>query len=215
MAKRILSLGILVAMIFTLVACRKPIPENIEIGFGGSYKNIYLYCGAKSDTRIFDVDNVKIDFYLGLEKNWSLEDRNQLGYEYIGVAAYFYGYGNSYWALGENGDGTFADYRNIENIYFIKEFSAEEFFSEQYTAEFIRKGRWPFAKSSTTFNYYETFTVPKEVLNKETYSFYFVIIAIWFSEESNHYVFGYWHDSIEFPYNYINDTQVRIWANKR
>ncbi|MCL2677773.1 MAG: hypothetical protein FWE85_01820, partial [Clostridiales bacterium] len=187
-----------------------------------------FFCGAKSDTVVFDSDSVEIDFYFGHANSVipSLNNPNPTythtpdwpvpeGYERVSIAAYFYRYGYNDSSFGE-----FADYRNIENFYFIKEFDPEEFLTEQYAATYTTSGILGL-KRSTAFNHHETFTIPKEILidrrNEPLYYngadyFHFNLADIWFSEEKGSYLvlLGGSYAGVCFGYQYINDSQVKI-----
>ena len=206
--KKILAFGIALAILFSLVGCKTPKPDKIDIGFGGRDTRRIgdFLCGAKSDILIFDVDNIEIDFYFGFNTDRPIELRSvSEGYERVGIVAYFY---NNNWRAGGAFFGEHLDYRNIEDTYFIKEYSEEEFFTEKYAAKYISKG---LGRGSTTFNYHETFKVPKEIFDIKSYSFYFYVVDIWRTEEGK-YIIGHRlsPNPIQLHYGDIVDGQIKI-----
>lgn len=219
MKKRLLVLVIATFMalsIFGLTGCHSL--DKIEVGFeggrgaAGKYNN--FFCGAKNDTVIFNVDDIKIDFYFGWATmsftsstpDWSVPD----GYERIAIATYFYGYGVN--GLENMAENEFADYHNIEGFYFVKEFPAEEFFTEKYKATYTTSGLFG-RKGNTSFNYYETITVPKEILNKESGRIYFGVFDVLYLAETNLYVFNAkqtLHDDVRLSYENNVNGKVTI-----
>ncbi len=210
--------------VFGLTACNSP--EKIEMGFGGrgvAGKFNNFFCGAKSENVVFDVNEINIDFYFGWA-NIRLSNVNGIsnstpdwteipaGYERVAIAAYFYGYnGIESEQISEN-ENSFIDYRNIENRYFIKEFAPDDFFTDKYKATFTSSGLFG-SNKKTEFNYYESMKIPSDILSCESGSFYFGIIDILFSQEKNHYIFGYqrtlW-DDVRFRYEQKGNGQITI-----
>ena len=179
-------------------------------------KESYVYhgisCAVTSKDFVFDAEDVRLKFYFGpdaskVKDGWPHAGAGFLnGYERIGFAAYYHSYKSEF---QDPVTQTYADYRDIENLYFIKEFSNEEFLSEEYSAT-CNSFLWVY---SILYRHNEIFTVPKEILYKTYGSFCFCVVEIYYSEDSNDYVV--WREStrlggIQISYEYIDENTVRL-----
>ena len=172
-AKRLMA-AVTAAVLATAICtgCSKP---ALEIGFNYELMLASVgQCAVRSDRTEFPAEDVTLDFYFSMGE---IED-NHIYINYIlqGFALYF--------VLAEH---IFTidylepveDYKAIENYYFIKAIEIEEYDPEEYAMEMsFWKGK--------TFKHHESFTVPHELFEeKETGTFFFVIVNLQYSTEQN------------------------------
>ena len=134
-----------------------PPVTSIEGGFSGSSAAMsnLIFCAYKSDTNIFDIDNVTLDFYFGYA---------------------FYNRGVDYFLQTESYP-TFKLGFDTENhdIIFVEEIN-ENLVSEKYGCNLI------FSEDNhriigIEYNHSETLTIPKELFTQESGIIYFQIYA--------------------------------------
>ncbi len=103
-----------------------------------------------------------MDFYFGYEKNYECQpdewtdEWNGKDYKYICNATYFYVNGD----VVKNYIRNFDDYKNIEGFHLNKEYSKEEFLTEDKKATYYRNKYLFLFPGKVEFNYYETLTIP-------------------------------------------------------
>lgn len=148
-----------------------PIEEKgISIGFQYENRKGSLVTAIKSDKKVFDIDDVTLDFYYGGLTN---------GYPQCNsVALYFSSDGASYIRDVD-------DYKNIDNCYFIKEMTIDEYELGPFDIE----QRWGPKKENEKYNLYfhfvETLTIPKEMFSEQTGEVSFFVAHIVLNTDGN------------------------------
>ena len=165
-------LAVILTLVLLTIGTSACLIEPVKIG-------VYL-----KDNTAFDVDSVSLEFAYGVYDsigNYPSWSAGQEGYtELVGYALYFCDgqYYKHYW----NKDafpGPYNDYHDIENRYFVKEFSYNEFNSDQYkVTTFLLSYR---------FNHREVLAFPREIFARESGSFVCYIAEISYSPYSNSY----------------------------
>jgi len=166
--------------------------------------NLGIRYSVKSNITKFNVDNVTLDFYYG-------NDGGHIGKigdytEFVCFALYFCD-GQYSDEISASGIGIyFDDYRNIENHYYIKEISYDEFYSGEYLVTY------PFMWTPK-FNHREAITVPTEAFARESGRFAFQIVAVNrytgnSGNDSGYYAYGLSYVSV--VYTYIDEQTVLL-----
>jgi hypothetical protein len=174
--KSVIAMILLMSFTLKLFSCdfpESPEPTTLEKGF--TYKSSARPCAVKSDIVEFDIDNVVLDLYYG----W-----NSLAYEPSGddfelsaVIICFVDYSQSI----QYDD--LEDYRNVDNLYIMNEYSPDEFYSEAFYAKPKSNGwgsRWEFA-------HHEEIKVPEGVFEGGQSSFWFGVCDVWQNEVNLQY----------------------------
>jgi len=143
--------------------------QGISIGFQYENSQGSLITAIKSDKKVFDIDDVTLDFYYGgFTRDYSHCES---------VALYF---------LSKNKfDTEVDDYKNIDGCYFIKEISREEYDSGPFDIEQRWGPKQKEEKNNIYFHYIDTMTIPKEMFLGQTGMVAFFIAHIALNEEGN------------------------------
>lgn len=143
--------------------------KGINVGFQYENRKGSLITAIKSDKKIFDIDDVTLDFYYGGHTS---------GYSQCNsVALYF----------SSNGlfDFYVDDYKNVEGCYFIKEMTRDEFESEPFDIEIRWSPKHKDKKYEAYFHYVNTWTIPQELFSEQTGRVTFFIAHIALNEEDD------------------------------
>ena len=144
------ALLILLIVVLTATGCQN---AKLKKGFDNQLPLIRI--GVKSETNTFSIDNVTFDLYYGFyDVNESIDDEKRRYGELVYQKMFFAIYIHDSYAKVHRAYN--ADYKSIEEYYFVKEISEEEAFSKEYG--YIDGGRW----KGTEYNHKEMFTIPKE-----------------------------------------------------
>lgn len=146
----------------------------------------------------FDVNNVTLDFYYGCYGHFG-HDGNT---EPICHVLYFCD-GLYSGELNQAGIGIyFDDYHNIDNRYFIKEISCDEFNSDEYSVTY--HFMWV-----PKIKHHEAITVPAEVFARESGKFVFQIAAVnKLKGKDGYYVYGY--PFVYVDYMFIDEQTILL-----
>ena len=145
--------------------------KGISIGFQYENSQGSLITAVKSDKKVFDIDDVTLDFYYGGIASHTY---------YNSVALYFISGRNNYFT-----EVAVADYKDIEGCIFIKEMTIGEFESEPFDIEIRWSPKNKDKKYELYFHYVDTLTVPKEVFSEQTGEFYFILALTRTNKENN------------------------------
>ena len=180
-------LAVILTLVLLTIGTSACLIEPVMIG-------VYL-----KDNTAFDVDNVSLEFAYGVYGSatnpapWSAEYRSYT--KLVGYALYFCDgqYYNHYRNEAEF-PGPYDDYHNIDNQYFVKEFSYNEFNSDQYEITFFL--------GAHRFNHREILNVPREIFARESGSFVCYIAEISYSPDNNNYcAITLAHEVIQYEYS--------------
>lgn len=131
-----------------------PLEYGFEFSSGEDEAIRIFFCAYRSPTNVFDIDNITLDFYYGV-------DYHPYSPEYIQEILYSY----PYFEVAFKSEG--------EEKVIIKTVE-ENFISEKYNCEVVyTEDRMDIKR--VIFNHHETFTIPKEVFTKETGIIYFSV----------------------------------------
>ena len=206
MFKKIITLGILFCVVFSLAGCANDVDKKyngLSIGFNytGSRYHVIM-CATRSEETTFDIDDVTLDFYFGWfasepPLNATAVAPDGLGEEvryalYFTEEELFVGSG-SFWHIG--------DYCDLEGNYFIRKIFPEEFTSETFRASQTKC-------AGKIFNHSESITIPKEMFSKPNGRFWFRIQEVFGSQEKGFY--SELGGNIGIYYEFINDNTVRL-----
>ena len=119
------------------MGCNKKEKSHFEMGFDfkipvDNGQSSFLV-GVKSDKRVFDNNDVTMDFYFGYKQNHKCppdecaDETNGKNYKFICDATYLYVIDD----YVNNKIVKFNDYKNIDGFHLIKEYSKEEFLTEE------------------------------------------------------------------------------------
>ena len=129
-------------------------PKSLESGFYAYYDcggSPAFHCAYKSDKTEFDIDNVTLDFYYGVEYLFTEEDER----ETIDIPSF---------------DLYFTDWKGTKRI-FIRHVE-ENLISEKYRCHIA----WD-EDSKITYNHCETHTIPREMFTGESDFIYFAVFG--------------------------------------
>lgn len=161
-------------MVGSALGCNQ---NEIGVAYGRDGQHLFAY-SVKSKNTKFNVDSVAVDFYYGHHGGFpgQFQDlSNPDNYEFICFALYLFE--GQYWEpefSSYPGENVYADYYDINNRYFIKEISYDEFTSDEYAAKYD-------VLFGSTYNHHETNTVPSGVFVRESGSFVFCVSGVYFS----------------------------------
>ena len=180
-------LAVILTLVLMTIGVSACLMERLQIG-------VYL----KNNTA-FDIDNVSLEFAYGHcadLNNYPSWPGGHYGYtQLVGYALYFCDgqYYNHYRNETEF-PGPYDDYHNIDNQYFVKEFSYNEFNSDQYEITFFL--------GAHRFNHREILNVPREIFARESGSFVCYIAEISYSPDNNNYcAITLAHEVIQYEYS--------------
>lgn len=149
----------------------------------------YFLTAVKSDTRIFDVNDVTLDFYMGHLLN--VTDHGYFSenekYKCISICTYFYIESEIF----QSDYLRFADYKKIEGFHLIKEYSLEEFFTIDKKVK-VERNKFKIFSEKISFNYFETITIPSYLFDQcvnDEIIIYFGIFKIIQNKETGEYIF--------------------------
>jgi hypothetical protein len=198
--KSVIAMILLMSFTLKLFSCdfpESPEPTTLEKGF--TYKSSARPCAVKSDIVEFDIDNVVLDLYYG----WYLSayEPNGGSFELVSVVALFIG--DNYRDSVQYDD--LEDYRNVDNLYIMNEYSPEEFYSEAFYVKPKSNGwgsRWEFA-------HHEEIKVPEGVFEGGQASFWFRVCNIWRNKENSRYSIDR-TASVQLVCEYIEPNKVKL-----
>ena len=216
------SIFLIVILLTCLIGCNKKEESYFEMGFDFKIPEDRGGCpfltGVKSDKRVFDTNDVTMDFYFGYKQNhkcppdeW-IDETNGKDYKFICYATYFYVNGD----VMKNYIDSFDDYKNIEGFHLIKEYSKEEFITEEKKATYHQNDFFSLLPGKIEFNYYETLTIPSYLFDSyedwETEKFiYFGIFEVIQDIETGKYIF--YHNSTGTRFRFYLNLKFEIQEN--
>ena len=163
--RNLVAVIVLLTIVFLLVGCGKK--ESFSMGFGHGVVSTSVKLGVRSNTDVFDVDEVYFDFYYGIfdadrykngenpKEYYTVTDREN---PKIVLALYVCEYEYNGNIISHN---EFEDYKEIDNQYLLKEISDEEAFSEEYS---YRMSTF----RGVIYNHHgENLKLPKELFTKD------------------------------------------------
>ncbi len=161
--KAYLILIMFVIIVTTMMGCVQH--SKYEKGFSYTFAPDSIMLGVRSDTNSFKKDSVIINISysmhdIGYEKKHNADFRSDYmitGYDKIVFGLYICDYEHRFDVLNSF---EVADYKNIDNHYFIKEISEEDAFSDEY-------GRTMSYWSGITYNHSEELIIPADFFTKE------------------------------------------------
>lgn len=204
---RVLLILLIVAM--TVSGCGKK--AAFEKGFGYTSRKSMSMFGARADTDLFPKDNVTFDFCCGIYdigycKKYNTDPKSAFGASEESNLIFAIYLSDS---VNFQIDEECADYKAIDNCYFVKEISEEEAFSEKYG---YTMSYWKgiFLGQGVTYNNCESITVPAELFTEENGVFYLYFVA--FQEPTNEGgTYSRSHKQvISFPYQVIDEGTVKL-----
>ena len=168
---------------------------------------------VKSDTRIFEVNDVTLDFYMGHKKmDLSNIDFDYDQFKFISVATYFYVEEEVF----NKKITTFDDYKNIVGFHLIKEYSLNEFFIEEKKVN-IERNKFKIFSEKINFNYYETITIPSYLFDyceNDEKIIYLGIFIVFQDNITGEYFFDikpfgdYYNFYLKLVFNKTNDNKI-------
>ena len=178
--------------------------------FGYTLTPTEIMVGVKSQTNIFEIDNVSIDLYYGLFDSGYMEKYNQdmrNGYTksvlsdkpilfslYICAGDY---------ELSILNDQTYEEYSEIENHYYLRSLSEKEAFSDEYGYTIDRK-------NGVTYNHCEKIVIPSQFFNKDKGEVVVKIVAFQGPLEAGKEYYTTIVGFVTLDYELTDDGQVKI-----
>ena len=201
-------IAVIVLLMTLLSACEDS--YVINIGHGAHRIGLIpeISIGIRSKTDEFDMDDVTLEFSWG-NKDGIGEgecifiprgEKEVLPEEcpVVCVAVYFCNYD---YVDRLNSIHHYGDYKEIEDVYFVKDFTVKEF-NEECKTDYSYWGR-------TKYDHTETLTIPQEVFENAKGVISFFVTEIMYIPSENAYMI----DSgcgILFEYEFLKDGKVRI-----
>lgn len=181
MYKKLIGLGIALAMLFSLTACVADIDgrhKGFSSGFNYSgFRYSLIMHAVRSDKTEFNIDDVVLDFYCGFFGELPYAYRNDTIRRTVSVVFYLTTSWVGQWIDPQD------DYLNVDNQYFIAEVSAEDFWSESFLAsQTMRHGK--------VFNHIgKSIKIPKEAFSEQWGSLQLYAQVVDYSYEDKLYHF--------------------------
>ena len=213
----VITLIILIGIIRCKIDKLNKPPVTYEDGFDRrlpeDWANSIFLTAVKSDTRIFDVNDITLDFYMGHKKI----DLSNINFDYdqfkfVSVATYFYVEGDVF----NNKITSFSDYKNIVGFHLIKEYSLNEFFIEEKKVN-TERNKFKIFSEKISFNYFETITIPSylfdDCINDEII-IYFGIFMVFQDNITGEYFFDtnpfgdYYSYFLKMYFKKTNDNKI-------
>lgn len=146
--------------------------KGISIGFQYENRKGPLITAIKSDKKVFDIDDVTLDFYYG-----------GLTREFLGCnsVGFYFASGKTNLVFNTHVD----DYKNIDSCYFIKEMTIDDYVSGPFDIEQRWGPKKKDEKDNVYFHFVDTWTIPKEMFTEEFGIFAFFIAHIVLIEDGN------------------------------
>ena len=205
--KKSFLLSLLIIITAFLYGCNL---NSFETGFETTiFSNDGLFVtGAKSEKRLFNIDEVELDFYFGSHSIPMHPDEINSSNELVGICAYFYS------PKYEDNYSSFHDIysKSIEDFYLIKKYEWEDLITKENQVKLKRKSLF---RAEKIYNYHETFKIPSEMFSDEKGVVLFFVAGVWRNSVSEEY---YLNDgdigtgSITFIYyEKINESKIKIY----
>ena len=197
---KVLSVVILFVVVVSIFAgCGH---AKYEMGFSPTHSVKEVRIGVKYNNNKFAKDDVTFDLCYGFyDIKWKEDTTRKSSLFGYGDEIFFVFYImesgfelNTLWRV--------YDYRNIEKLYFIKEFSNEEAQSDEYA--------FSVGKFRIRYNHQEKFTVPQDIFDGEYGHFDLMMCSFIKNPEQEteyNYVGG---DYITFHYYFIDDNVLQL-----
>lgn len=194
---------ILSCLIFIFVGCVKE-EEGFKSNFfryvmgdNTKFSGGAIVCDVISSKRMFNIDQVTMDFYYGYQLDYTyghcereyvyIEEGSNLifeegtmtaektyhTYNFQCIALYFRKMLSNHESFP---DSLFENYQEIENFFFIKELTYDDFFQEEEYGVSAKKLLY---HTKLTYVHYETFTVPSELFSEERGRFAFCVLPVY------------------------------------
>ena len=168
--------------------------DGLSIGFNHEYDTLGIICAVRSNQTEFNIDNVTLDCYYGWYTYSPMHFYKDGIYDPVCIALY---YG------GINMHDVFDDYKNIENMHFLKEISIEEFSTEAFNMKMTKQ-------EGKTFEQSDSFTIPKELFVKPGGGVSLVVVNIgWNPNENVYFTRGFGFCAIQ--YDFIDEETVSLY----
>lgn len=199
--------AVIILLIISLTSCASSYAIDKGHGSpGGLLPEFFI--GIRSKTDVFDIDNVTLEFSWGKEDgieegDCTFIDKGEKGElpeecPVVCVAVYFYNYkyGNSLGSLHH-----YDDYKEIDDVYFVKDFTVEEF-NEKCKVNLNYWGR-------IKYDHTESLTIPKEVFETTTGEISFVVTKVEYVPSENAYIVS-GGSNTNLSYRVLENGKVRL-----
>lgn len=207
-AFRVLLILLIVALAFS--GCRQE--AALEKGFGYTFTPTSAMLAIRSDTDIFPKDDVAFDLYYGTynaerAKKYNQDPRGSYATKAFADAKLIFAL---YICDADAQKLTdCADYKGIDNYYFVREIFEEEALSEEYS---FAMSYWKdvILGEGITYNHCEEITIPAELFTKDYGSLCIYLIAFhepMYEGDNYHLTTGF---GIDFSYQVIDGNTVKI-----
>ncbi len=182
-----------------------------------------LNAKVQSDKKVFDINDVTLDFYYSLyclDDYESIEDvRSNFYLEVPEESEVYYWYSRQYVHaifIGESDDtwgekydfySSFDEYLSSRSAKLYKFIDFEETFTTDYGCTISREGSW----EETHYNHKETLTIPAEMFSKSSGSVYIYLVRLSHKLSTDEYVYA-WGDKsvIQIKYELLENNKVRL-----
>jgi hypothetical protein len=197
MKKNLITLGVLLCTLFSLVACNVNIDgqhEGLSIGFNYTGPKYYpIMSAVMSDKHVFNINDVTLDLYFG----WFDWDSTNVGSGDNYHLVFYITTGETGWWIDSQ-----QDYHNVEGQYFLTE--VPEFNTKDYaTIQTKSKGK--------EFNHSKKIMIPQEAFKHQMGILNLHAQIIKFSDEDDLYHFDCaYSNPIENWYTINNDNTVSL-----
>ena len=198
MVKKLVCLGMVLALLFSLIGCTADIDgkyKGFSSGFNytGANKSTMM-CAVRSEKTKFAANDVILDFYFG----WCQEPPSAPDNASQTIVVLYFG--------NENANGTSVhnvdDYKNMPDHVFIKEIAFNQFISSDYEINMTKpKGK--------TFSQNERFTIPKELFAQNVGYLYFWIRVVYIQDGDSKFSTQE-GGSASIKYEFANDNTVGL-----
>ncbi|NCA66464.1 MAG: hypothetical protein EOM87_00205 [Clostridia bacterium] len=168
--------------------------------------NNEIVCDVVSNKSQFDINQVTMDFYFGYITDYSYGfcEEGYPTYFFQCIALYFQRIVPNQEAFF-SGNLIFDDYQSMENTYFIKELSYNDFYLEQYGVTKTKK----LYKRKLTYTHNESITVPKEMFTGENGKFAVVVRAVYRNELTGQYALSN-AGLVKLHYKVLDENTVKL-----
>lgn len=230
----LLIIVVIVCLCSTLIGCTREkagVTSSFTTAFSdsSSFSSWGLYCDYRFlNGKEKKIDNASIQLYFGLGDTWKISEQQDVGikenintcntekvpFVTIGIFFRYCETENIYDLIRIDGAGEYYDeeyrtiltddYKNNENAILMKEYTREEFNSEEYVCKFKRA----LLGTKIEYSHYETFTVPPSLLSHGNGYIAVSVQAIYRTSDGKYITHG--QGRRIFKYSAIDDATVTI-----
>ena len=194
-------ISILMCLVLGITGCDYLRTDYEKGTFSARFEIPVILMGVKSQTKIFSIDDVTLDLYYAFYDNAVSDPDGSYGhYTISGFVFGLYICDKDFIFVPEQGE-EIDDFKNIENQYFVKEITQEEFYNG-YGYSYNK------VSGKVTYDHKEKITIPKEFFDKESGTVLIKIYHYRISYEGKYK--RYYMEAKELDYEKLDENTIKL-----